>query len=168
MTRLHAQPYDISAHGFFFESVDEYNDNIKTLKNNLGFPVEEFEIQFIDGENIDSFLFHALKIHQGNFGRFLEVAENWSYEDKVKVSILTNEAGYSFDISKDDPDDFSVDLYEVDRMVDLAAQFVEEGLYGEIPKSLENYIDLDAIARDLSFDYGECTIDGKNYIYRTE
>jgi antirestriction protein len=34
----------------------------------------------------------------------------------------------------------------------LAADFVDEGLFGEIPKSIANYIDYDAIARDLGFD----------------
>lgn len=34
-------------------------------------------------------------------------------------------------------------------------EFVDEGLYGEIPKSLEFYIDYKAIARDLKMDYTE-------------
>jgi len=34
-------------------------------------------------------------------------------------------------------------------------QFVEEGLFGETPESLENYIDYEKIARDLEVDYDE-------------
>lgn len=168
MIKLFTQPYDLSAYGFYFDSMAEYKAKLTDLRNDYGLPVEEFEIQFIDGENIDGHLFNALKINQSNFGSFFDIAEDWSYDDKIKVSILVQEAGYNFDIQKDNPDDFSLDLYEVERMLDLASQFVEEGLFGDIPKSLENYIDLDAIARDLAFDYSEVTIDGKNYIYRCE
>jgi hypothetical protein len=50
----------------------------------------------------------------------------------------------------------------------LAEQFVEEGLYGEIPKALQYYIDYEAIARDLGMDYSEIRIVGTNYIYRCD
>ena len=45
-------------------------------------------------------------------------------------------------------------------------QFVEEGLFGTIPKAIENYLDYDAIARDLAMDYGTTTIDVTRYAYR--
>jgi antirestriction protein len=76
------------------------------------------------------------------------------------------ECGYSFDLKSGAPDDFEVDIYELDSLRELAEQFVEEGLFGEIPKHLENYIDYDAMARDLGMDYSETTIDGKRLIYR--
>ena len=44
--------------------------------------------------------------------------------------------------------------------------FVDEGLYGEIPDSLQFYIDYEAMARDLGMDYSETTISGVNYVYR--
>jgi antirestriction protein len=53
-------------------------------------------------------------------------------------------------------------------MRDLAMQFVEEGLYGDIPTNLQNYLDYDAIGRDLAMDYAETTIDGTRYIYRCD
>jgi len=54
----------------------------------------------------------------------------------------------------------------VDSMRELAEQFVEEGLYGDIPDSLQFYIDYDAIARDLAVDYSETVIAGSCIIYR--
>lgn len=42
---LYAQPYDISAEGFYFRSPAEYDKNIEELKNHYGQPVEEFEIE---------------------------------------------------------------------------------------------------------------------------
>ncbi|MCE7886093.1 MAG: antirestriction protein ArdA [Alphaproteobacteria bacterium PRO2] len=168
MTRLFAQPYDISANGFFFETVEEYNTQASKLRNSYGQSVEEFELQFIDGESVDADLFKALGVHQGNFPVYLEAVEHWSADDKIKVIIAVGEAGYKFDLGKDAPDQFDIDLYELDSLKDLAEQFVEEGLYGEIPKALQYYIDYEAIARDLGMDYSEIRIDGTNYIYRCD
>ena len=168
MTTLYAQPYDISATGFYFDTADQYSENADKLRNSYGYPVEEFEIQFIDGDTIDAELFNVLKIHQGNFGKFFEVADEWDEDDKVKVIIAVGEVGYKCDLESDAPDQFDVDLYECDSMHDLAIQFVDEGLFGEIPTSISSYIDYDAIARDLAMDYGEATIDGKRRFYRCD
>jgi hypothetical protein len=168
MTKLFAQPYDISANGFYFETAEEYNERANKLLNSYSWPVEEFEIQFIDGERIDRELFHALGVHQGNFAAYLEAVEDWSEDDKIKVIISVGEVGCKFDLGKDTPDQFDIDLYELDSLKDLAEQFVEEGLFGDIPASIQNYLDYDAIARDLSMDYSEIRIDGTNYIYRCD
>jgi len=166
MTKLYAQPYDITANGFYFETVQEYNTQASKLRNSYGQPVEEFELQFIDGEGIDAALFKALGVHQGNFQFYHEAVAEWSEEEKIKVIIAVGEAGYKFDLRKDTPDQFDLDLYELGSMKDLAQQFVEEGLFGEIPTAIQNYLDYDAIARDLGMDYSEIRIDGTNYIYR--
>lgn len=52
-------------------------------------------------------------------------------------------------------------------MRDLAEQFVDEGLFGDIPERLQFYIDYDAIARDLSVDYSVAEVAGQNLIYRS-
>ena len=51
-----------------------------------------------------------------------------------------------------------VDLYEDTTLTELAEQFVEDGYYGEIHNAIRNYIDYEAIARDLAYDYNE--VDG--------
>ncbi len=51
-------------------------------------------------------------------------------------------------------------------MRELAEQFVEEGLFGDIPERLQFYIDYDAIARDLAVDYSEAVIASSRVIYR--
>jgi len=56
MTKLYAQPYDITANGFYFETVEEYNTQASKLRNSYGQPVEKFELQFIDGEGNDAAL----------------------------------------------------------------------------------------------------------------
>ena len=166
MTQLFAQPYDISAAGFFFESMEEYDSKSSKLQNSYGEPVEEFEIQFIDGEDIDCALFRALGVHQGDIGAYFEAVDEWEDYQKINVILAVGEAGYSFDLGKDSPDQFDIQIYEVDSMKELAEQMVDEGLFGDIPEHLERYIDMDAIARDLEFDYSEIEIAGETLIYR--
>ena len=168
MTTLHAQPYDITACGFYFDSAEGYATKSGSLRNDYGQPVEEFEIQFIDGETLNGALFEALRVSQANLDGYFEAVADWDDDQKTKVIVAVGEIGYSFDLGRDDPDKFEVDLYAVDSLRDLAMQFVDEGLFGEIPKAIENYLDYDAIARDLSMDYGTTTVAGTRYAYRAD
>lgn len=74
--------------------------------------------------------------------------------------------GYGSDFGKNSPDDIEVDIYEVESMKDLAEQFVEEGLFGEIPENIRYYLDYDLIARDLEADYSTAEIAGVRIVYR--
>lgn len=163
---LYAQPYDISAHGFYFRSLEEFTDKSSSLLNHYGDLVEEFEIQFIDGDDLDCELFKALSIHQGTIGDYFNSCEYFTNDRKIRVILATRECGYNFDYSSDDPDGYDIDIYEFDSLRDLAEQFIEEGLFGPIPENIRYYLDLDVIARDLAMDYSETTIAGKNYIFR--
>ena len=165
MTTLFAQPYDFTANGFYFHSLDEYTTKSFDLNGPL---IEEYEIQFIDGEGIDCQLFEALSINQSNIESYLKAVEDWEEYQKINAIIAIGEVGYKFDLANDDPDDFNVDLYQFDTMKELAEHFVEEGLYGNIPENIKFYLDYDLIARDLSMDYSEIRIDGTNYIYRCD
>jgi antirestriction protein len=111
-------------------------------------------------------LFNALGVHQGNIAGYYEAAEDWSDDEKVRVIIAAGEGGCSFDLGTDRPERIDLDVYACDSLRDLAEQFIDEGLFGEIPAAIADYLDYDAIARDLSADYSETTIDGTRYIYR--
>lgn len=163
--QLHAQPYDLAATGFYFETYDDYAAKAAKLRNDYGDPVEEFEIQFIDGEHIDCDLAKAIGINQVNLKQFFEAVDDWDGDDKTRVILAVGECGYRFEDSTQ-PSDFDLDIYHVDTMRDLAEQFVEDGLFGDIPERLAYYIDYDAIARDLSVDYSEATVAGTRLIYR--
>jgi antirestriction protein len=166
MTTLYAQPYDFYAAGFYFDTVEEYTEKAANNRNSYGGIVEEYEIQFIDGKDIDCVLFKALGIHQGNFSQYLQACDDWAEHEKRRVIIAVGECGYSFNFSTDTPVSFEVDIYEVENLKELAEQFVDEGLFGEIPPSLASYLDYDAIARDLGMDYTETEITGTRLIYR--
>lgn len=165
-TILYAQPYNIDAEGFYFRSAEEYDRNVSGLTDSFGQPVEEFEIQFIDGELIDCQLAKAVGINQANFRHFLEATSEWDDHDKTRFIIAAGECGYSIEPDSADLDDIDLDIYEEDSLRDLAFQFVDEGLFGEVPESFRFYIDYDAIARDLAVDYSETEIAGKRLIYR--
>lgn len=165
MTQLYAQPYDLSATGFYFETAEEYQKNAIDLRNGYGDPVEEFEIQFIDGKYIDYDLARTIGLNQANIVQFFDCINDWGDGQKQQVIIAVGECGYGFDANTA-PDDFDVEIHELDTMRKLAEQFVEEGLFGEVPESFQFYIDYDAIARDLAVDYSEVEIAGKRLIYR--
>lgn len=168
MAMFYAQPYDIHASGFYFEDPETYQSKITSVVNDYGDPVEEFEIQFIDGDGIDCELSKALCPHQGSVVAIMDAMEGWEEHQKLAVIIAAGECGYSFDPVKDDPDSLDVTIYYVDDLKELAEQFAEEGLFGEIPDHLRFYLDYDAMARDLGMDYVETTIAGERLVYRCE
>ena len=166
MTTLYAQPYDISATGFYFDSAEDYAQQAAKNFNRLGGIVEEYELQFIDGAEIDCALFKALNVDQVNFLAYFDACVTWTEAQKRKVILAVSQAGYKFTIGTDNPDSLDVDIYELDSLKDLAEQFVDEGLFGEIPASIAYYIDYDLIARDLGMDYSEAVIAGTRLVYR--
>lgn len=136
------------------------------MKNDYGEPVEEFEIQFIDGELIDCQLAKAWSVNQANLVKFFDVVDCWDDGQKTRYIIAVGEAGYVHDQLADDPENIEIDIYELESLNELAEQFVADGLFGDIPDSLQFYIDYDAIARDLSMDYTLINIAGNTLIYR--
>jgi len=165
MSLFYALPYDISASGFYFRSHQEFDARRLTCRGDTGLPVEEFEIQFIDGETLDAYFADAFGLNQASVFRIIELIDEWNEDQKRRFIIAVGECGYAFDPHAVDPDEFEVDIYEVESLCKLAEQFVDEGLFGEIPEHLQNYIDYDAIARDLAVEYSETTIAGTQLVY---
>ena len=173
MPTLYARAYDITAVGFYFDSAEDYDRKSSALRNEYGQPVEEFEVQWIDGDDIDCALAtvggavnkKAWRLHQGDLLAFFAALDDWDEHQKHCFIIAVGECGYRFNAATDHPDDFDVDIYEMDSLVELAEYFVGEGFYGEIPKQLTYYIDTQAIARDLAADYSEITIAGRRLVY---
>ena len=165
---LHATPYDISANGFYFETAEQYEVKAAKAVNDYGHRVEEFEIQFIDGEDIDCALAKAWGINQANYAAYLEAVEEWDEGRKQRYIIAVGECGYAHEQVADDSDLDMVNIYQVETLRDLAEAFVDEGLFGDIPEAIARYLDFDAIARDLGMDYVETNIAGHALIYRCD
>jgi len=83
MCELFANPYDTSVSGFYFSSYEEYEAKSSKLVNDCGYPVEEFEIEFIDGDLYQ--LFSACDITQCNLQQWFDDIENLSEADQVEL-----------------------------------------------------------------------------------
>ena len=158
MTKLHAQDL-FDGNSFYFDSVESYQEKVKGLTDCI------FKIQFIEGDDIDRALFNAIGVYQKNIDQFFTAVENWDEEEKTRIIIACWECGYKFD-HKTQPNDFDIDFYEMDSIKELAEQFVDEGLFGEIPENIRFYLDLDLIARDLGMEYRAIRVAGRNLVYR--
>jgi len=141
----YATPYDISATGFYFKNLEEYCSKAATHKNAYGDPVEEFEIQFIDGDN--HHLFRALGINQATLALWFEAFEDLNDDQAVAAIYLAEYVGVSIKDITDQIDD--VHLFE-GSLLEYAEDYVEStGLLSEVPESLRYYFDMEAFARDL-------------------
>ena len=167
MTTLYAQPYDSTAEGFSFDTTEAFEAATAQAVNTYGQRVEEFEIQFIDGEAIDCALFGAWRPGQGDVGAFLEAVDDWDDDHKLRFIIAVEEIGYAAAALAEAPDAIEIDIYPVESLKELAIHFVDEGLFGPVPEPLQYYLDYEAIARDLAMDYAVTAIAGVRLVYRS-
>jgi antirestriction protein len=88
--------------------------------------------------------------------------EAFSDDDLLKLKFLSYEGYNEREVIDNGIDSYEVTIYDYSTDISftdvyemLAYDLVAEGLFGEIPDHLENYIDYSAIGRDLSCDYTE-------------
>lgn len=81
------------------------------------------------------------------------IYESLDSDDLIKLSYLVDDCGYKAKQALEMLDD--VELYTDTTLEELAEQFIADGLFGDVPENLINYIDYEKIARDLSFDYAQ-------------
>ena len=91
-----------------------------------------------------------------------QTMQNFTDTDYLKLRCLSSEGYNERKVIEEGLDKYDVEIYDyrsnssfTDTFELLAQDFVNDGLFGEIPTSLEHYIDYEAIARDLRFDYTE-------------
>ena len=159
----HATPYDISATGFYFSDYKDYQAKAATHTNRYGEPVEEYEIQFIDGDNFP--LFDALSVNQATLETWFDQFEGLDEDAAAKVLYLSDYLGYT-DIAEiiDSMDD--VELFE-GSAVEYVEQYIDDtGMLDSMPENLRYYFDTEAFARDmlLSGDITEVEIAGTSYV----
>jgi hypothetical protein len=160
MTILYAQPYSIDASGFQFTSADEYTAKQSALRDRFGAPVEEFELQYLDGE--DSQLFDACRIHQANLATWFDDIESLDRQEKAQLFYLVDQGGYDLSDALERYDD--VALFD-GRLIDAATQLFDDCYLSEVPEAVRNYIDYDAFANDcrIGGDMCEFRFDGDAY-----
>jgi hypothetical protein len=160
MTILYAQPYNIDAQGFYFTSAEEFTNKAEALRDRFGNEVEEFELQYIDGE--DGQLFEACKIYQGDLVTWFDDIESLGRQEKAQLFYLVDQGGYDLSDALDSVDD--VCLSEC-CLIDAASELFDECYLPEVPEAVRNYIDYEAFARDccLGGDMCEFRFDGTTW-----
>lgn len=159
MTILHATPYDISHEGFYFESAEDFTEQMSTAL------FEEVEIQFIDGTEEEGLIFKLFKPHQGNVAGYYEALEaGYEAHRLAGLSYLIEYQGMSWAEATGALDD--VDVYDM-TVKELAEHFAEEGIYpAGVNEQVLPYLDYNMLARDLSMDYTEIACLGNTYCVR--
>ena len=85
---------------------DEYVEKAAGHHNEYGDPVEECEIQFIDGDNRR--LFEAVSVNQVNLRGWFEKFEELDGDDAIKIIYLTEDLGYRLEDSLEHLDDVAL------------------------------------------------------------
>lgn len=135
---LYAQPYNINATGFYFSSFEEYTEKQESCRDSFGQPVEEFEIQHIDGAGDFA---RIVKPDQCNLEEWFEQAEQfdelfgveklafqWLVDDHnldVGEAFDKYDQVYIFEGTREEyAQEFVDNCYDIDRkMGDLARYF---------------------------------------------
>ena len=156
MTTLYANPYDIGAPGFFFEDADEFLERMEAAA------VEEFSIEFIDGDSGDARLFRACGINQGNVGEWFEDIEPKTAHEKAALYFLLDSGICNLAEALNQIDD--VCLFQ-GTLLEAATELFDECYVQDIPERLRCYIDYEAFANDCRCggDLCEFEFDGQTW-----
>lgn len=157
-----AQPYSLDARGFYFSDYEDYTAKAEALRDSFGNPVEEFEIQVIDGDAEEIDLFNACGVNQANLEQFFDEVLTIDDHQKPAFFYLTNVLNCTVDQALEKIEEPSI--YE-GELKDAAEELFDECYLSDIPESVRNYIDYAAFARDceLGGDMAEFEFAGTTY-----
>lgn len=110
-----------------------------------GILVEEFEIQFIDGD--DAQLFAACGINQSNLNIWFDDIDFLSDHEKVNLYYLVGVAGYSVDQALNKLDE---PIITESDLKDAAEELFDECYLSSIPETVRFYIDYEKFAQDCA------------------
>lgn len=153
MTELFAHPYNTSANGFYFSTYEEYQTKSSKLTDSFGLPVEEFELEYIDGDLPQ--LFSACSIDQCTLELWFDEIEIMDDQNQVELFYrcenLNQEPQEAIDKLNNDGTIYN------GSVADYAYDFIND--YGTIdclPENIQRYFDHEAFAHDLELS-GEVT-----------
>ncbi|WP_035383106.1 antirestriction protein ArdA [Ferriphaselus sp. R-1] len=158
---FYAQPYNLDARGFYFTTTEEFETLSSQCVDAYGLPVEEFEIQFIDGTSAEADLFRACSVNQANLGQFLALLDETDDHQLPALAYLCD-LGYSMEQAMNSMDD--VTIFH-GNLSDAAEELFDECYLHQIPEHLHAYIDYDCFANDcqISGDMVEFEFGGETY-----
>lgn len=142
-----AQPYSLDAHGFYFLTLEEYQEKAAANRDRYGNPVEEYELQYIDGAYHR--LFNALGVNQANLGEWFELLDELDDdEDRYLIACSLAEDGYAMADLAPKWDDYFIYHGTAE---DYAREMVEECSreWLQMAGNLANYVDYERLGRDM-------------------
>lgn len=143
-TVFYAQPYSLDAKGFYFDSFDDYTRQQAQCRDRWGHPVEEFEIQFINGPDPD--LYRTAELDQSTL-HWLDDLERLDDWQKTAVFFLLDN-GMVPDIGTAIAKADEVSIYP-GTLLDAGTEVFDLCHAHQIPEGLRIYIDYESFARDL-------------------
>jgi hypothetical protein len=152
---FHAMPYDTSKKGFYFTDFDSYIKGVEASG------AEEFELQFIDGD--DAELFNACGINQANLAQWFDDVEVLDDHEKISLFyLMDNNLCSDLSDALDKIDDVSISQCS---LRDAAEELFDECYLHDVPEHVRAYIDYDRFANDcrLGGDMDEFTYQGETY-----
>lgn len=157
-----ANPFNTGVCGFYFTDYADYLEQADNLKDSFGMPVEEFSLEFIDGDNAE--LFNSLGINQANLQDWFERYEQLEDDDLIRAIYLAEYLNVDMSDILDQLED--VMLFEGDSKSYTENYIEDTGLLDEMPENLRYYFDTEAFARDmlLSGDINEVEIQSTTYV----
>lgn len=149
---MHATPYDITARGWYFNDADDFDK-----KFNKHLPVEEYEIEWIDGSEDDRELFEALDVNQATLEKFFELVDELNEHDKAALYYLLRHRGMGRGEDLDDMLQMVDDEVRVmeGNSKDYVIDMIDDagGVGNLFSKDVqERYFDYEAFGRDLAYD----------------
>lgn len=157
--QFYAQPYAINATGFYFETAEEFAEKVAACRDDAGMPVEEFEIQFIDGTDAEAAMVDALDINQANLARVIDFVEEHGDDPRMTASVVYRakhrgdraeeimQANY---LGEEIVGESSDAHFEEKAIEEYAYQYIADaGLLDGVNETVARYFDYGAFARDL-------------------
>lgn len=152
MVNLYANPYNPSARGFYFKSTKEFDTKYKA---NL--PVEEYEIELIDGSDFERLLQKRLSKNGFEIPKFFDLIDKHNDEmtDEKLVALeylfeyQNCNVGEAFDkiddvmVFEGTPEEYAMDIFydEIDEKL--------ANMFGRNNGTGAAYFDFKALARDM-------------------
>jgi len=154
--KFYANPYNIGVTGFYFDTFEEYETKSAALKDSFGNPVEEFEIDVIDGTAEECALAKAAKVTQGEIDEFLEFINDSDEGSWPTIFYLMDNLSMEFNQARREADNYSVVESSLkDYAYELADECYLSSLDKETRQWVSQYFDYDRFANDLRVG-GDC------------
>lgn len=162
--------------------LDDFTSSTEILEDLFSYTKETLENE---GEDLDYYNFEEWEIcdwecdfdiginEYSNIDNLIEINDKFEELSDMEIVSLMGllECGYNFKEAIEDKIE-DTRVYDVrnqhDAMSDIAYDMVQEGLYGEIPDSVSNYLDYESMGRDIEINGSWFYVEHESNSYMVE